>query len=135
MKSKTIYFLFVIVCVLLTGCNREQRKVEVIAQNYLTDMGNYRFDEAKKYASDKQLPMIEKAAEIVKDIPEENLQQVLPVTITIENISIENDTAFVVFESQSKAFQNKGMLKMVKRDGDWKAYEQKRIQDYTPTNE
>ena len=64
MKTKTIYFLLVAVCVLLTGCNREQRKVEVIAQNYLTDMGNYRFEEAKKYAAEEQLPMIEKAAEI-----------------------------------------------------------------------
>ncbi|MBQ7551121.1 MAG: DUF4878 domain-containing protein [Bacteroidales bacterium] len=135
MKTKTIYFLLVAVCVLLTGCNREQRKVEVIAQNYLTDMGNYRFEEAKKYAAEEQLPMIEKAAEIVKDIPEENLQQVLPVTITLKDINIENDSAFVVFESKSKAFQNKGMLKMVKQEGEWKACQQKRIEDYTPTNE
>lgn len=135
MKSEIKIFLLSFVCLLLISCNCEQRKVEAIAQNYLNDMGNYRFEEAKKYATEEQIAMIDEAIKIVKDIPEENINQVLPVTITLEDINIENDSAFVVFESKSKAFQNKGMLKMVKQEGEWKACQQKRIEDYTPTNE
>lgn len=125
MKKQILLFIFCLVFA-LTSCHNEIKQVTVIAETYLTDMGNYRFEEAKKYATEEQTAIIADAEDFMKNISEENIQQVLPVVITIENVVVANDSAFIDFQSKSKAFQNEGYLKMVKQNGEWRACEQGR---------
>lgn len=122
--KKNILFLFLIIGLVLTSCQNDQKNARQIAEIYLEHMGNYRFEEAKPYVTDEQLDIINQAADIIKTVPEENIKEVLPVTITIEKVTVEDDSAFIDFESKSRAFQNKGYLKMVKKDGQWFACKQ-----------
>ena len=102
MKKQILLFIFCLVFA-LTSCHNEIKQVTVIAETYLTDMGNYRFEEAKKYATEEQTAIIADAEDFMKNISEENIQQVLPVVITIENVVASNFIAYL-----PTAFENKG---------------------------
>lgn len=122
--NRLLIFAFVILSAVCADCSRDKKEAGEVANRYLTLMGNYQFDEAKAYATDKQIETISRAQRFADQISDEDKQKVLPVTITIEDITISNDSAFVDFESSSPVFKNKGTLTMVKQDGKWLACKQ-----------
>ena len=119
--NRFLIIAFVILSAVCADCSGDKREAGEVANRYLTLMGNYQFEEAKAYATDKQIEIICRVQDFSDMISDEDKQKVLPVTINIEDITISNDSAFVDFESVSPMFKNKGTLTMVKQDGKWMA--------------
>ena len=122
--NRVLIIFFTVLSVVCTECSQDKKEAGEVATQYLTLMGNYQFEEAKAYATEKQVETICRVQDFAAMISDEDKQKVLPVTITIEDIAISNDSAFVDFESSSPMFKNKGTLTMVKQDGKWLACRQ-----------
>lgn len=114
-------FIFLLMTVLfLTSCSINQEKeVQKIAQTYLDAVGNYHFDEARNFVTDSSFAMISMMENFLKQVPKEEIVKNLPVTTTISNVSVSNDTATVSFTTKSPLYQHEGMIKLIKTNRKW----------------
>lgn len=119
------YTLITVVCLLLlSACNSDKKEIRTNALGYLQATGNYLIDEAMPYATketqettlaflrDKLIPMT----------PQDYIKSNTPATIVIDNIAIQNDTAYVKYTKNTpiKTLENEIML--VQENGQWLVY-------------
>ncbi len=96
-------------------------------------MGNYRIDDAEKYATDETrritLQFFER--QIIPYLEEGYIEKNTPATIEITGVDITSDTsATVSFHKSAPNTEQDGTLNMVKRDGKWQAKVVVKIPDF-----
>lgn len=122
MKNKKI--LPIVVLMLATACNFEEKEIEQVSQKYLTAMGNYQFTEAAKYASEQTQSITLKFFNEVM-LPHTDpsfITQNTPATITINETSKTTDsTAIVTYTKTTPICTQHDTLQLIKENGEWKA--------------
>jgi len=105
---------------LLTNCSTSQeKKAANVGQHYLDAVGNYNFDEARKYVTESSLPIIDRMEDFVDMAPEDEVKKNLPVTVNLQQISLNQDTALLIFETKSPLYTHTGSVYLVKNGKKW----------------
>ncbi|MCQ2278232.1 MAG: hypothetical protein MJZ62_02925 [Bacteroidales bacterium] len=124
---KRLFFLS-LATICFFGCTNNQIKEAAIG--YLTAEGNYKFEEAKPYASQLTLETkIKFEQEIIQPQMDtnaafaESCKKNTPATITIDEIKKEGKTAVVKYTKTTPIQTQKGELKVIEEDGKWKAHQ------------
>lgn len=115
-----------LVAALFFSCNSEKNEVERIAQAYLDAETNYRIAEARNYASDDFMPLLDRIEHfVVPHMDPDTLQSYLPNKVKISDIRMFADTtAIVSFHSSNPRQETDAQIKMRKTDGEWKVVAQ-----------
>lgn len=112
--------LFIILgfCLILFSCQiNQEAKIKNVAQNYLEAVGNYKFDEGRSFVTDSSQIVIDRMVNIVKVMSEEDKEKNLPVEIIIKQVTIEQDTALVNFDTKSPLYTHNGNVYLIKQNG------------------
>lgn len=120
--SKTIATTLIIP-MLMVACKTEEKKVETVAYRYLDAIGNYRFAEARAYATqqtcDVTLDFYQNV--VIPHTPPQALESNLPAKITIKEVSVVDDTtAWATFHNKAPKTEHDDTVRLVKEDGEWK---------------
>lgn len=108
----------------LAACSTESSKIKQAALQYSTAMGNYDFDEARKFATEQTCNI---TIDFYQHIALPNLDTAYirantPATITITKVEQTSDTtATAYFHKTTPSSSADGDLNLVKRQGEWKA--------------
>lgn len=124
MNMKLAIATLAISTVMLVSCKSEEEKVADIAQDYLEAVTNYHVSEAKEYASEEFMPILETMTYFMSVTPKEQLDATLPNEITINKTLLKADTAIVYFHSKNPSTECDAQLKMIKTNGEWLVYDQ-----------
>ena len=115
--KKRIFFIIVFALVMFSCQNRQEDQVKAVAQQYLETVGNYKFEEARVFVTDSSQFFIDRMINVVKLMPEEDIEKNLPVEVTIKQITINQDTAKVNFDTKSPLFTHNGDIYLVRQKG------------------
>lgn len=112
---------------LIVSCQSDKKDIKNAAMGYLEAEGNYRFSEAREFATKEtcdtkilfeetyMMPQMDTNAELAAYVKSNT-----PATITIDKISIESDTtATAEFTKVTPIQKQPGTVKLVKRDNKW----------------
>lgn len=124
MKQHTILAAVGLALILLSACNSDKKEIETNALGYLQATGNYLVDEAMPYATKETR---ETTLTFLKDnlIPmtaQEVLDANTPATITINEITVDHDTAYVSYTKTTPIKTLENEIRLVKEDGHWLVY-------------
>ena len=116
MKMKNHYFFILVLAITLLSCqNNQESQVREVAQQYLEAVGNYKFEEGRAFVTDSSQNFIDRMTNVVKMMTQEDLEKNLPVTVTIKQFSINQDTALVNFDTQSPLYTHNGNIYLVRQ--------------------
>ncbi|MBQ9639772.1 MAG: hypothetical protein IJV22_09500 [Bacteroidales bacterium] len=139
--STALYFVL-FTTVAFVGCQRQTttsstspsanyNDVAEIAELYLTAMGNYKFDDAKPFATQETCEQtIDFYAQTLLPNTDSNfIAQCTPATVRIDAVSNRDTSADISFTKFSPCDTVHGHLSMRKRNGQWRAHVVIRVPD------
>ena len=117
---------------LFASCSVNNDEIERVALGYLDAMGNYRFDDAKPFATDETIETtlrfcneVVMAQADTNAVLAANIKANMPATIVIDSIVRQNDTAALAyFTKNTPTTRNQhGKKLVVLRHGHWRVHE------------
>lgn len=107
----------------LCACGSDKKQIEQAAYGYLNAMGNYRFDEARPYATRQTCETtIDFFNSIMPHTDTAYIVSNTPAEITIKSVHKTSDTtAYALFHKSTPITQQDDTLQLVKSDGQWLA--------------
>lgn len=102
---------------LLSCQNRQENYAQEVAQQYLESVGNYKFEEARVFVTDSSQMFISRMVKVVEMMSEEDIEKNLPVEVIIKQVTINQDTALVNFDTQSPLYTHNGNIYLVRQKG------------------
>lgn len=118
---KKIIILSTLVTLFSTACNSEKKQIHDTALEYIIATGNYRLDDAMPYATKETrevtLPALRDI--IIPAVDSSIIASNTPATATIDNILIQDDTAWVDYTKTTPAGTSSNTLYLIKEDGKW----------------
>lgn len=108
---------------LATACGSDKAEIEQTAYGYLDAMGNYRFEEAIPYASQRTIETtIDFFSGMLPHTDTAYIASNTPAKITIKGVHQTSDTtAYALFHKSTPITQQDDTLRLVKEQGLWKA--------------
>jgi len=106
---------------LLSACNGDMKEIEANALGYLNATGNYLIDEAMPYATKetRETTLTFLRDNLIPMTPQDYIRSNPPATITINNINILNDTAYVTYTKNTPIQTLENEIRLVKEEGQW----------------
>lgn len=106
---------------LLSACNGDKKEIEANALGYLNATGNYLIDEAMPYATKetRETTLTFLRDNLIPMTPQDYIRSNTPATITINNINILNDTAYVTYTKNTPIQTLENEIRLVKEEGQW----------------
>ena len=113
------------VALLMAGCSNDTEQIRIAAQGYLDAMGNYRPADARPYSTDETCSVTLAFFEHMMQFTDPSVYaNNIPATITLGEISIEEDTlATVDFHKSTPSMEQDGKVHLVLRNGQWRVHE------------
>ena len=118
--KKQLVFIIALVLTVFSCQNMQENQVKEVAQQYLEAVGNYRFEEGRTFVTDSSYSYIDRMINVVKSMNKEDIEKNLPVEVTIKQVTINQDTALVNFDTHSPLFSHNGNIYLVRqKDKKW----------------
>lgn len=122
--KKNTPIIAVLLALLASACSNDTEKIQIAAQGYLDAMGNYRPSDARAYAAQEtQDSTLSYYESLMADMDPALYANNMPATITLGEINIQDTIAQVSYHKSTPITQQDGSLTLVKRQGEWLAYE------------
>jgi uncharacterized protein YceK len=122
-------FVLISVAILLTGCSceraMERKAIKEVAYEYSYALGNYRLDDAAKYATtETQKRTLPTAKAMMKMVDSTYIASDTPAEIVITNVRITSDTSATAYWHKTTPRKDlNGTLELRKRNGVWQAHD------------
>lgn len=121
LKTHSTILASILLCLIFSSCNNDERQIRKIAKGYIDATGNYKIEEAYQYATkstrETTLPYI---SNVIMPIVDSNyLKANVPATSSIDSVIIVDDTAWVLYTKTTPLGATTNQLCLFKEEGRW----------------